>query len=67
MRYYGVTRPIYSTCYLNCHTWIEETGHSIITLLLQLNYGLHNSYKIRSLSVFLSQQLNKQLIATTRR
>ena len=40
--YYEITRRIYSTQYLNCHTWIEETGHSKITSLLQLNYGLQN-------------------------
>ena len=26
-----------------CHKWIEESDHSKITLLLQLNHGLQNS------------------------
>ena len=26
-----------------CHTWLKETGHSKIILLLQLSYGLQNS------------------------
>ena len=45
LRYYGVTRHIYSARYLNCHTWTKETGHSTNDLLLQLNYGLQNSLK----------------------
>ena len=45
-RYYGVTRHISITRYLDCHTWIKETGHSKITLLLQLNDGLQNSLLI---------------------
>ena len=28
---------------MKCRTWIKETGHSKITLLLQLNYVLQNS------------------------
>ena len=27
-----------------CHTWIKDAGHSKITLLLQLKYGLQNSF-----------------------
>ena len=45
--YYKITRRhIYSMRYLNCHTWIKETGHYKITLLLQLNYDLQNSLLI---------------------
>ena len=41
-----ITRRIYTTRYLNCHTWIKDTGRSKIIVLLQLNYGLQNSLLI---------------------
>ena len=44
--HYRITRRFHSTRYLNCHTWIKETGHSEITLLLKLNYDLQNSLLI---------------------
>ena len=31
-RYYGTTGHIYTARYLDCHSWIKETGHSKMTL-----------------------------------
>ena len=36
---------LHATGYLDiCHAWIKERDHSKMTLLLQLNHGLHNSF-----------------------